>query len=275
MTRARNRTLIAFACLALIAGALAVAVTASAKSHKPLSKPTWLTKTTITEYYPSLETWFVGEKDVTPGLARQSRVDWLYSARGMAMEGDGVGSDGQRYHIDSLGSGGWIAKNGKPASFGSSDTSKQPFWRSSGYWRNKKKGVTFRLHTGGWFAGVGKRYIPPKGITFAKGPSRPLTYYRSVAVDPNLIPLGSLVYVGKYKSLNGDGWFRADDTGSAIIGHHIDVYRNPPASPNDGGRYFNDQRIFVVPKAKVKKYAAAERQQDTDGLPPPPSSLTG
>ena len=274
MTRARTRTLIVFACLALVAGALAVA--ASAKSKKPISKPKWVTNTTITEYYPSLESWFVGEQDKTPGLTRESRVDWLYSAKGIAMEGDGVGSDGKQYHIDNLGSGGWVAKNGKPASFGSSDQSKHPFWRSSGYWRNKKKGVTFRLHSGDWFAGEGKRYIPPNGITFAKGPSRPLTYYRSVAVDPSLIPLGSLVYVGKYKSLNSDGWFKADDTGGAIIGHHIDVYRDPPADPNaDPGRYFSGQKMFVVPKDRVKKYAADERAKDSDGLPAPPSALTG
>jgi 3D (Asp-Asp-Asp) domain-containing protein len=271
MTRAYTRTIIVFACLAL--GVSVLVASAPAKSKGPLKKPAWLTKTTITEYYPSLESWFVGAKDDTPGLSRQSRVDWLYSARGMAMEGDGVGSDGKRYHIESVGSGGWIAKNGKPASFGTSDTSKQPFWRSSGYWRNKKKGVTFQLHTGGWFAGVGKRYIPPKGITFGSGPSRPLTYYRSVAVDTSLIPLGSLVYVPKYKSLNGDGWFKADDVGGAIIGHHIDVYRSPPATLDDGGRYFSGQRIFVVPKAKVKKYAADERLVDSDGIPAPPTSL--
>jgi 3D (Asp-Asp-Asp) domain-containing protein len=274
MSRAYTRTIIVFACLAL--GASLLAVGASGKAKKPISKPMWLTKTTITEYYPALESWFVGEKVKTPGISgRESRIDWLYSAKGIAMEGDGVGSDGKRYHIEKLGSGGWIARNGKKATFGSSDTSKQPFWRSSGYWRNKKKGVTFRLHTGEWFAGEGKRYVPPKGITFGPGPSRDLTYYRSVAVDPKLIPMGSLVYVGKYKSLNGDGWFRADDVGGAIIGHHIDVYRKPPDTASESGRYFSDQRIYVVPKAKIKKYVEAETKEDTDKLPVPPSSLTG
>ena len=47
---------------------------------------------------------------------------------------------------------------------------------------------------------------------------------------PTLIPLGSLVYVPAYKPLNKDGWFRADDTGGAIKGRHIDVYRRPPDS---------------------------------------------
>lgn len=273
MTRAYTRAIIVFACLAL--GVSLLAAGASGRSKKPISRPMWLTKTTITEYFPSMEAWFIGEKVKTPGISgRESRIDWLYSAKGVAMEGDGVGSDGKRYHIENLGSGGWISRNGKPATFGSSDKSKQPFWRSSGYWRNKKKGVTFRLHSGEWFAGEGKRYIPPTGITFGKGPSRDLTYYRSVAVDPTLIPLGSLVYVGKYKSFNGDGWFKADDVGSAIKGHHIDVYRKPPASAADSGRYFSDQRIYVVPKAKIKQYVAAQSERDTDNLPVPPASLT-
>lgn len=40
----------------------------------------------------------------------------------------------------------------------------------------------------------------------------------TVAVDPNLIPLGSRLKVPGY------GRGRALDTGSAIIGHHIDLW---------------------------------------------------
>ncbi|SMB96199.1 3D (Asp-Asp-Asp) domain-containing protein [Thermanaeromonas toyohensis ToBE] len=39
-----------------------------------------------------------------------------------------------------------------------------------------------------------------------------------VAVDPQVIPLGSEVYVPGY------GWARAEDTGSAIRGHRIDLF---------------------------------------------------
>ncbi len=65
------------------------------------------------------------------------------------------------------------------------------------------------------------------GISFAPGPSRPLSYLRSVAVDPRTIPEGSHIYIPAYASVNG-GWFEADDTGGAIIGRHIDVFRPPP-----------------------------------------------
>ncbi|HWE60446.1 MAG TPA: 3D domain-containing protein [Chloroflexota bacterium] len=41
---------------------------------------------------------------------------------------------------------------------------------------------------------------------------------RTVAVDPSVIPLGSTVYI------QGLGVFRAEDTGGAVIGRHIDVF---------------------------------------------------
>ncbi len=272
MNRKTSKPVAAGICLLLC-----IAIAASpawSKRTKPLSKPTWLSKTVLTEYYPAPEEWFSGAVVQTPGLRRASRADWLYSARGVSMEGDGVGLDGKRYHIDNLGSGGWITAKGKRARFGVGG-SWAPFWRSSGYWRNRKKGVTYPLAGGGWYAGKGKRYIQPNGITFAEGPSRDLRYYRSVAVDPKLIPLGSLVYVGKYLKLglNKDGWFRADDTGGAIIGRHLDVYRDAPDDPSNVGRYYKSQRIFVVPKNRVAKYIEQEKKQDTDGLAVPPKIL--
>lgn len=268
--------LTAAALVSALGVALALALAgggAQASKVKLIAKPGWMPNTLLTEYYPARESWFDGARVDTPGVAgRQSKIDWLYSAHGMSMEGDGLGTDGNRYHIETVGSGGWIAKNGKKAVFGSSDKTRSPFWRSSGYWRNKKKGVTFQLHSGEWFAGVGKRWIPPKGITFAKGPSLPLVYYRSVAVDPKRIPLGSLVWIGAYKNANGDGWFRADDTGGAIIGNHLDVYIKPPATVG-GGESYSGQRVYVVPKPKIASYVRKQTAKDTDGLPLPPPSL--
>ncbi|QSO55063.1 3D domain-containing protein [Alicyclobacillus curvatus] len=48
---------------------------------------------------------------------------------------------------------------------------------------------------------------------------------RTVAVDPSVIPIGSLVYI----DLPGIGWRLAEDTGGAIKGRHIDLLL-----PSDG-----------------------------------------
>jgi hypothetical protein len=238
----RARTPLLAAC-ALIALGGAAGPAAARTPHKPF----WLAKVTITEYFPVPEEWFVGRRVSAPGLRDGGhRIDWLYSARGVAMEGDGIGLDGRRYHIESTGSGGWVNAAGKATRPGRSGWSRGgPFWRAGGMWRNGHGFVTFPLSDGGWSRGAGKHHLaPPHGISFAPGPSRPLTYWRSIAVDPRTIPLGSRVYIPAYKSHGG--WFRAVDTGGAIIGRHVDVYRPPPLAA-DGGDYRTGQRIYVIP----------------------------
>jgi hypothetical protein len=213
-----------------------------------LRKRTWVSRVVITEYYPAPEKWALGVPVKTPGLPGKHRVDWLYGGLGLSMEGTGIGLDGRFYHIDGLGQGGWVNRAGKPTFDGIHDNG-SPYWRRGGYWRNGKGGVTFPLLSGGWSNGPGGRYLaPPAGISFGRGAGTPgLQYYRTIAVDPGLIPLGSRVYVPYYKKITGSGWFRAIDTGGAIKGRHIDVYRPPPDVVDDPGRYLRGQRILVVP----------------------------
>lgn len=258
----------ALLCVAL----LAAGATASAATKK-LKRVAWLSGTTVTEYYPAPERWFDGARISVPGMpGRKARIDWLYSARGVSMQGDGVAEDGTRMHIASLGPQGWIDKAGRTAVFGSSNPARSPYWKRVGHWRNKRKAVTYKLAAGGWSNGKGVRRIGSRGVKFAGGSSRPLTYLRSVAVDPKLIPMGSLVWIGRYRSENGDGWFRADDTGSAIKGRHLDAYRRPPSNAN-GARKFSGQRVRVVPPNRIAAYVEKERERDTDNVPLPPSSL--
>ena len=226
--------------------------------EKPLSHPRWLSRTTITEYWPTPERWFVGKRVRAPGLAGRHRVDWLYSAHGLAMEGDGVGLDGQRYRF--LGPYGtpWVNEYGsttRPCASGPW-TRGRPFWLAFG-WRNRWGGVTFPLANGGWWDRPPARYAPPpRPLRFGRGPSLPLVYWRSAAVDPRLIPLGSRIFVPALCRTVGHGWLVARDTGGAIIARHIDVYRPPPPSPT-GGQALFEQRIFVVPAGT--RAAAAPR----------------
>jgi 3D (Asp-Asp-Asp) domain-containing protein len=255
----------------LLVAIASLAALPPAAGAKPLRKPTWLSNVVITEYYPAPEWWFVGKRVSAPGLSRKSKVDWLYSARGVSMQGEGIGMDGRKYHINAVGSSGWITERGRRAQFGRGGIF-SPFWRAEGFWTNARGGVTFPLDAGGWYAGAAKRYVPARGISFKPGSARVLRPYRSVAVDPRLIPLGSLVYVPAYKPLNKDGWFRAEDTGSAIKGRHIDVYRRPPDSAADTGRYLDGRRIFVVPKEDIAAYVRAARVA-VNGLPQVPPRL--
>jgi 3D (Asp-Asp-Asp) domain-containing protein len=99
-----------------------------------------------------------------------------------------------------------------------------------------------------WATGSETRAEPCSygGATFATGPSLPLRYYHSLAVDPTLIPRGSPIYIPAHRGING-GWFVAQDTGGAIIGRHLDVYRPPTVRPFGGGRLLLHERVYVIP----------------------------
>jgi 3D (Asp-Asp-Asp) domain-containing protein len=209
-------------------------------------KGRWVKSVTITEYWPSPESWFAGRKVFAPGLLGLHRIDWLYSANGISMQGEGIGLDGRMYHIASLGSGGWVTSAGRDTSPADGWASGSPFWRAGAYWADRTGAVTFPLATGGWSSGPGRRYVELPGVTFAPGPSLPLHDDQSLAVDPKVIPLGSRVYVPAYRHDGHGGWFIAQDTGGAISGHHIDVFRHPPASSSDPGRLLTGARIYVI-----------------------------
>ena len=61
----------------------------------------------------------------------------------------------------------------------------------------------------------------------------------TIAVDPRVIPLGSLVYVEGY------GYARASDTGGAIKGNIIDVYLNSSSACNQWGRKYGVD-VYIV-----------------------------
>lgn len=207
----------------------------------------WLRGVAVTEYWPVPESWFVGQLVSVPGLPGKHRIDWLYSAIGVSMQGEGIGLDGNLYHLASPGDAGWVTSRGKATSPGGGGWSAgPPYWRAGGYWRTRSGRVTYPLQVSGWSNGQGVKYVPLRGVTFAPGPSLPLAYYQSIAVDPKVIPLGSRVYIPAYRGDGHGGWFVARDTGGAIIGRHVDVYRNPPAAPTDAGLDLTSQRVYVI-----------------------------
>lgn len=240
-----------------------------------LTRATWLTGVSITEYYPVPESWFRGRRVSATGLTGSHRVDWLYSARGVTMQGTGIGLDGRFYHVAGLGRGGWVDRLGRPAAIGSA---REVFWRAGGFWRTALGAVTFPLENGGWANGTGVGYVALPGVSFAPGHGQPgLRYYHSLAVDPALIPRGSRVYIPAYHG-KGGGWFLAQDTGGAIRGRHVDVYRSPPISPSDIGQSLTAQRILVVPpgqRAPVPAQLGPTAQSTPSGGPATGGSAPG
>lgn len=231
--------------------------TTPTRTSFPIRQPTWLTGFTLTEYWPVPERWFRGRKVRAPGVGSMHRIDFLYSARGVAMEGDGIALNGRQIHWTAGGSG-WIDKQGRRGGY---------YWLGEMYWLNRRGEVTFPLESGGWDNGDcvrdrrhGNRCSRSRGqgpTRFGAGPStgasgvglRPL---RSIAVDPRVISYRSAVYIPAYDTRSTDGWFCAADTGGAIKGRHIDVFRNAPATPS-GGTSRRRQRVRVLPPATARR----------------------
>jgi hypothetical protein len=215
-----------------------------------IRRPRWLAGVLITEYFPAPERWFDGRLVAAPGLPGRHRIDWLYSARGLAMQGEGVGSDGRFYHFAGPYSLSWRNAFGRTT---------LPCRRAPGYWDNGRPvwigptwldragRVTYPLPGGSWSAGAPVREQHPAATAvFAPGRSLPLRYWHDVAVDPRLIPRGSRLFVPAYCHTPSRGWLTAADTGGAILGPHIDVFRAPPRRPW-ASQVLRGQRIFVVP----------------------------
>jgi hypothetical protein len=152
------------------------------------------------------------------------------------MQGEGIGRDGRLYHFAGPYSLTWRNAGGGYT---------YPCARAPGYWTNGTPawigrtwlngggGVTYPQPSARWSAGRPARVEQPEGAA-------------RIAVDPRLIPRGSSVFVPAYCDTPSDGWFTAADTGGAITGPHIDVFRAPPTRPWDS-RVLRGQRIFVVP----------------------------
>jgi hypothetical protein len=161
----------------------------------------WLPGVIITEYYPVPERWFDGVSVRTPGTSGRHRVDWLYSANSVSMQGDGIDLSGRHMHIADLGAVGWVNANGRPTvppRCGIRWSHGPPDWRAGG-WRNRSRQVTYPLAGGGWSNGAGHWTGGYGGASFLPGSSLPLTYYHSVAVDPKLIPRDSRIFIPAYR----------------------------------------------------------------------------
>lgn len=177
----------------------------------------------LTYYWFAAESGFVGAKIAAPGIAGTYREDFLYSARGVPMEGTGTADSTAHIHYAGTQGGYWVTQDGVKTVPGAGGWSNgAPYWREGG-WRNATKGVTFQRADGTWVNGTGVTKLPYHDL-FDSGVGTNVTEWRSIATDLGVIPRGTNVYVPQLAGSPAHGCFRADDTGGAIIGTHIDVF---------------------------------------------------
>lgn len=193
---------------------------------------------------------FSGRPVGAPGLPGRHRIDWLYSARGLAMQGEGIGADGRLYHFAGPYSLSWHNQHGAVTT---------PCRHAPGYWDNgraawigptwlnRNGSLTYPLLGRRWSDGPPRRELDAAAAaSFSAGASLPLSYWRDAAVDPRLIARGSRLFIPAYCETPSHGWLVAADTGGAILGRHIDVFRAPPQQAW-ADRVLPNQRIYVVP----------------------------
>jgi 3D domain len=219
----------------------------------------WVSGAVVTEYYPIRESWFLGRAVSAPGVRGRHRVDWLYGPHGVAMNGEGLGVDGRYYHFAGPYGIGWVNANGGGTTpcWNGTWTRGKPAWLALG-WRNRRGRVTYPLADGGWSDEKPTRFVRPRvWPRFGAGRSRQLPFWHAVATDPRVIPRGSRVFLRAYCHTPAHGWFRALDTGGAIIGFHVDVYRPPPRSLVLHS--LRGTRMYVVPPGAAASLHAGAR----------------
>lgn len=92
--------------------------------------------------------------------------------------------------------------------------------------------------------------LDPKRFPHGRGAAgTAITPFRSVAVDPSLVPLGTALYIPAYRGLRRpdgtfhDGCFVAEDRGLKVVGRHVDIFTGSEdgtvawnrAVPSNGG----------------------------------------
>jgi hypothetical protein len=115
------------------------------ETARRITQPTWVSGAVVTEYYPVREQWFDGAAIRARGLGSAHRADWLYGPHGVAMNGEGLASNGQYYSFQGPYGIAWVNRGGSVtlACWNGTWTNGEPAWLDLG-WRNRHGEVTLR-----------------------------------------------------------------------------------------------------------------------------------
>lgn len=69
------------------------------------------------------------------------------------------------------------------------------------------------------------------------------TPYKTIAADPDVLPLGTIVYIPELSDLPNNGYFEVQDTGAKVLGNKIDIYVNDVRLANNS---LQNLTVYVV-----------------------------
>ncbi len=109
--------------------------------------------------------------------------------------------------------------------------------------------------------------LDPKKFPFGRGATGgPITPLRSVAVDPTVVPMKSVLYIPDFHGLRGpdgkshDGCFVAEDKGLKVKGRHVDVFTGNPSTTESWNKAVpSNQGVKVIVGASRCSHLSAAK----------------
>lgn len=83
-------------------------------------------------------------------------------------------------------------------------------------------------------------YSPTFRLT--RSGEKPISY-KTIAADPNVLPLGTIVYIPELSDLPNKGFFEVQDTGAMVKGKKIDIYVNDVRKANNS---LENLTVYIV-----------------------------
>jgi 3D (Asp-Asp-Asp) domain-containing protein len=242
--------------LIVLAGILASGSSVPSVSEVSPSQQTVITDCFATGYFCVYNNEIEGIQTVTKNISNTNltlKASFLFGGQGVAMQGTGRTAANGDY-IKYAGGGGYFVRLAGPNA-GKNLEGRWVINPDALRSRYARLGITdFNGFGNLALANPAKAaYISVTSVIGSTG--RPLTAWRSISVDPALLSLGKTVTIRFKNSTDNFIIAKADDTGSAIKGKHIEIYLGESQAAIDhwnrtGGNRYVD--IYIDDASSVK-----------------------